>query len=74
MYRAAARLTGRPGPSVVAAAAYLLSALMLWSFSQGRLDLLLALAVLPAAAERLEVAFGPESRRTVDGGSWPASP
>ncbi len=60
MYRAAVRLTGRPGPSVVAAGAYGASAILLWSFSQGRLDLLLALAVLPAASERLEVAFGPE--------------
>ena len=58
MYRAAVRLTGRPGPSVVAAAAYVASAILLWSFSQGRLDLLVALAVLPAALERLEVAFG----------------
>ena len=58
MYRAASRLTGRPGASVVAAAAYAASAIAMWSFSQGRLDLLLALAVLPAAVERLEVAFG----------------
>ena len=60
MYRAAVRLTGRPGPSVLAAGAYVASAVMLWSYSQGRLDLLLALAVMPAAAERLEVAFGPD--------------
>ena len=58
MYRAAVRLTGRPGPAVVAAAAYAASAIVMWSFSQGRLDLLVALAVLPAAVERLEVAFG----------------
>ena len=58
MYRAAARLTSRPSASVLAAAAYVLSGLMMWSFSQGRLDLLVALAVLPAAAERLEAAFG----------------
>jgi GT2 family glycosyltransferase len=58
MYRAAARLTSRPSASVLASAAYVLSGLMLWSFSQGRLDLLVALAVLPAAAERLEAAFG----------------
>lgn len=58
MYRASVRLTGRPGPSVLAAAAYVASALMLWSYSQGRIDLLVALAVLPAAAERLEIAFG----------------
>jgi GT2 family glycosyltransferase len=58
-YRAFARLTGRPGPSVVAAASYGLSALMLWAFSQGRLSLLMTLVVLPPIAERLEVAFGP---------------
>ncbi len=56
-YRALSRRTGRPGPSVVAAAAYGLSALMLWSFSQGRLDLLVGLAVLPAILERMDVAF-----------------
>jgi GT2 family glycosyltransferase len=58
MYRSTVRLTGRAGPSVVAAGAYLASALMLWAFSQGRIDLLLGLAVLPPAAERLETAFG----------------
>jgi GT2 family glycosyltransferase len=60
VYRAVQRLTGRPGPSVLASAAYCASALMLWSFSQGRIDLLIALAVLPAIVERLEVAFGPD--------------
>jgi hypothetical protein len=58
-YRAFARLTGRPGPSVVAAAAYGLSALTLWAFSQGRLSLLMTLVVLPPIVERLEVAFAP---------------
>ncbi len=62
MYRACARLTQRPGPSVLAAGAYVASALMLWSYSEGRIDLLLALAVLPAAVERLEVAFAPDER------------
>jgi GT2 family glycosyltransferase len=65
MYRAAARLTSRPGAAVLAAAAYVLSGLMLWAFSEGRLDLLLALAVLPAAAERVEAAFG--RQEPVDG-------
>ena len=59
-YRAVMRLTGRPAPSVVAAACYTTSALMFWAFSQGRIDLLIGLAVLPAVAERLEVAFGPD--------------
>ena len=60
LYRAAVRRTRRPGPSVLAAAAYALSAAMLWAFSEGRLDVLVALAVLPALVERLEVAFGSE--------------
>jgi len=57
MYRATARLSVRPGPAVLAAAAYGLGALTLWAFSDGRLGLLIALAVLPAAAERVEAAF-----------------
>lgn len=59
MYRAAVRLSVRPGPAVVAAAAYGLGALTLWSFSDGRLGLSIAIAVLPAAAERVEAAFAP---------------
>ncbi len=59
MYRAAVRLSVRPGPAVLAAAAYALGALTLWAFSDGRLGLLIALAVLPAAAERIESAFAP---------------
>lgn len=66
-YRAAVRLTGRPGPSVLAAGAYVLSGLTLWSFSEGRLDLLVALAVLPAVFERVEMAFG---RDEPPGGRW----
>ena len=58
MYRAASRLTARPGPSVLAAGAYLMCGLSLWSFSEGRLDLLVALAVMPAVFERVESAFG----------------
>ncbi|HSL12264.1 MAG TPA: glycosyltransferase family 2 protein [Actinomycetota bacterium] len=57
MYRAAVRRTGRPGPSTVAAAAYVLSALVLWAFSEGRIGLLVGLAALPALVERLAVAF-----------------
>ena len=57
MYRATVRLSVRPGPAVLAAAAYGLGALTLWAFSEGRLGLLIALAVLPAAAERIEAAF-----------------
>lgn len=65
MYRAMARQTSRPGPAVVAAAAYVLSGLTLWAFSEGRLDLMVALAVLPFAWDRLDGAFArraPERR------------
>lgn len=65
LYRSAVRRTGRPGPAVVAAASYVTSALLLWSFSEGRIGLLVGLAVLPALAERIAVAFGPET--PVDG-------
>jgi GT2 family glycosyltransferase len=60
MYRAAVRLAVRPGPAVVAGAAYGLGALTLWSFSDGRIGLSIAIAVLPAAAERVETAFARE--------------
>ncbi|HEX6843982.1 MAG TPA: glycosyltransferase family 2 protein [Actinomycetota bacterium] len=64
-YRAAVRLTGRPGPSALAAAAYALSAIVLWSYSEGRIGLLVVLAALPAILERFEVAFTYET--PVDG-------
>jgi GT2 family glycosyltransferase len=60
MYRAAIRLSVRPGPAVVAGAAYGLGALTLWSFSEGRIGLSIAIAALPAAAERVETAFARE--------------
>ncbi len=60
MYRSMIRLSVRPGPAVLAAGAYGLGALTLWAFSDGRLGLLIALAVLPAAAERIEAAFARE--------------
>jgi len=58
MYRALARLAGRPGAAVLGAGAYGLSAAVLWAFSEGRLGLLVAMAILPPLVERLEVAFG----------------
>jgi GT2 family glycosyltransferase len=57
-YRACVRSGARPGPAVVAAAAYGLSGVALWALSDGRLDLMVALAVLPPLIERFEVAFG----------------
>ena len=57
MYRAMARQTGSPRAAVVAAAAYVLSATMLWGFSEGRLSFLVVLAVLPLAWDRIDAAF-----------------
>ncbi|MGZ4149863.1 MAG: glycosyltransferase family 2 protein [Actinomycetota bacterium] len=59
-YRAAVRLTGHPGPSATAAAAYGLSAVTLWAYSDGRLSVLAALVVLPPIVERVDVAFRSE--------------
>jgi GT2 family glycosyltransferase len=59
-YRAAVRLTGRAGAAVLGAACYVLSAALLWPFSQGRIGLLVAAALIPALAERTEIAFGSE--------------
>lgn len=66
-YRAAVRLTGQPGPSVLGASAYAVSAIVLWAFSEGRIGLLVALAALPPIVERFEVAFGAE---TPPDGRW----
>ena len=57
MYRAMARQTGSPAAAVVAAAAYVLSATVLWAFSEGRISLLIVLAVLPLAWDRIDAAF-----------------
>jgi GT2 family glycosyltransferase len=62
-YRAFSRQTGHPGTAVVAAGAYVLSAVALWAFSEGRIGLLVALAALPIVWDRLDGAFG---RRRVD--------
>src|ERR671923_141659 len=47
LYRAAVRSGARPGPAVVAAASYGLSAFVLWAFSEGRIGTLLGAAILP---------------------------
>src|SRR5919109_2146679 len=57
LYRAAVRSGARPGPAVVAAASYGLSAFVLWAFSEGRIGTLLGAAILPAAVERIDRAF-----------------
>ena len=58
LYRAAVRRTALPGPSAVAAAAYGLSAVVLWTYSEGRLGVAAALVAAPPLLERIEAAFG----------------
>jgi GT2 family glycosyltransferase len=60
LYRALARQTAQPAAAVVGAAAYTLSALMLWGFSEGRSSFLVAVAALPAVWDRLDIAFAAE--------------
>jgi hypothetical protein len=67
LYRALARITGRPDAAVLAAVSYGVSAMVLWAFSEGRIGLLVALCALPVILERLEVAFG---RGDVPDGRW----
>lgn len=72
-YRATFRRTGHRVASVVAGSAYAMSAVVLWAFSEGRIGLLVVLAVLPLLAERLETAFrggrgGPAWRIAVGAG------
>jgi hypothetical protein len=57
LYRAAVRFGARPGPAVLAASAFGLSAFTLGAFSEGRIGLLLGAAILPAMVERVDVAF-----------------
>jgi hypothetical protein len=60
MYRAVARETGDRLAAVIAAAAHALSGAVLWALSDGRIDVLVALAAVPALADRLESAFQEE--------------
>ncbi|HZP90664.1 MAG TPA: glycosyltransferase family 2 protein [Actinomycetota bacterium] len=62
LYRGLVRQTGQPVAAVLAASSYVMCALMFWAFSEGRLPFLVALAVLPLVADRLEGAFGRELR------------
>lgn len=58
LYRSVLRQTGQRVGAVVASAAYVFSAVILWAFSEGRIDVLVAAAVLPPTADRLDAAFG----------------
>ena len=67
-YRAVGRQTGERLGATVAAGAYGSSAVVLWAFSQGRIDLLVALAVLPVLVERIGAAFTQEGEPAAHGG------
>jgi GT2 family glycosyltransferase len=56
--RATRRLTGQRVPAVLAGAAYALSPVTMWAFSQGRLPELVFLAGLPWLATGLHLGFG----------------
>jgi GT2 family glycosyltransferase len=58
LYRSMLRQTGQRVAAVVAGGAYALSAMVFWAFSEGRIEVLVVLAVLPALADRLDAAFG----------------
>lgn len=60
-YRAVGRQTGERLGATAAAGVYGSSAVVLWTFSQGRIDLLVALAVLPVLVERIGAAFTREA-------------
>jgi hypothetical protein len=63
-HRALRRLGARPGPSVLGAISYALSAVVLWSSSEGRVSVAVLLASLPWLAARLAGAFARgEARR-----------
>jgi GT2 family glycosyltransferase len=63
-YRTFVRETGERGPAVVGAACYALSAVLLWAFSEGRIPVLVTLAVVPLLAGRINLAFGTPGLRT----------
>ncbi|HXF36237.1 MAG TPA: glycosyltransferase family 2 protein, partial [Actinomycetota bacterium] len=56
LYRSTLRRTEHRAAAVVAGAAYATSAVVLWAFSEGRIGLLVALAMLPLVAERIDAA------------------
>jgi GT2 family glycosyltransferase len=60
MYRSLTRQTGDGLAAAVAAACFALSGAVMWALSDGRVDVLVTLAVLPALADRLESAFDAE--------------
>lgn len=65
MYRSLVRQTAQAAAAILGALGYVMSAVMLWSFSEGRIALLVVLGTLPAVWDRLDAAFskpGPSVR------------
>ncbi|MEO8293042.1 MAG: hypothetical protein ABI635_07855, partial [Actinomycetota bacterium] len=60
-YRAVAHQTADRLAGAIAGTAYALSGAVLWAFSDGRIDVLVASAALPALADRLESAFAADA-------------
>src|SRR5205085_1364405 len=60
VYRALLRQTGRSLAGVVAGVCYALAPVVLWAFSEGRIQVLFARVTLPILADRLDWAFGDE--------------
>jgi GT2 family glycosyltransferase len=57
LYRSMLRQTGQRVASAVAAGAYAMCAMVFWAFSEGRIEVLVALGALPVVADRLDAAF-----------------
>ncbi|MEX2275378.1 MAG: glycosyltransferase family 2 protein [Actinomycetota bacterium] len=60
LYRALFRLTSERVSSTLAAGCYGVCAATLWSLSEGRIDVLVALCVVPVLIERVSAAFSPD--------------
>jgi GT2 family glycosyltransferase len=57
LYRSLARHTGSPFSAVVGASAYAVSATVLWAYSEGRVGLLVVVALIPVLIDRFEASF-----------------
>jgi GT2 family glycosyltransferase len=61
LYRSLARHIGSPFSAVVGASTYAVSATVLWAYSEGRVGLLLVIALLPVLIDRFEASFAEEA-------------
>jgi GT2 family glycosyltransferase len=61
LYRSLARRTGSPFSAVVGASAYAVSATVLWAYSEGRVGLLVVVALVPVLIDRFEASFAKDA-------------